>query len=181
MGKNSIKNKTGLSIGNKVADSSGIDQVGNKIKLSKLLKKGKVIVIFYIGQWRPVCLPHLKKLQEGLMNIYVKGASVLLVTPENQENIHKTFLKTNITIPILYDENYKIMKLFGVDFIPTLKERILYNNFLQANLKEAQSDQSQTIPIPATFIINSDFSIRWKHFDHNYKKRASVEEIINYL
>ena len=46
-----VKNANGLAIGKKVKDFSGTDQNGNKIQLSQLLKKGKVAVIFYRGQW----------------------------------------------------------------------------------------------------------------------------------
>ncbi|TFB08335.1 redoxin domain-containing protein, partial [Candidatus Marinimicrobia bacterium MT.SAG.2] len=102
MKKKTLKESNGLAIGDKVKDFSGIDQNGYTIQLSELLKKGKVVVVFYRGQWCPICIPHIKKLQDGFNKIKDKGASVVLITPENQENIQKTILKTNVTIPILY-------------------------------------------------------------------------------
>jgi len=120
-------------------------------------------------------------LQDGLMYIIGKGASILIITPEKQENIQKTILKTNIKIPIIYDENYKIMEIFDVAFVPGKGLRVMYNTMLRADLKHSQSDDSQTLPVPATFIIDTDSRIIWRHFDRDYKKRASIEEILNQL
>ncbi len=56
-----VKECNGLKVGDKVKDFSSVDQNGNKIQLSELLKNGKVVIVFYRGQWCPVCMPHLKK------------------------------------------------------------------------------------------------------------------------
>ena len=181
MKKKTVKECNGLAIGDKVNDFSGTDQDGNKIQLSELLNKGKVVVVFYRGQWCPVCIPHLRKLQDGLMEVYRRGAGILIITPENQKNIQKTILKTSITIPIIYDENYKIMEDFDVAFLPGKGFRLMYNTMLSADLKKAQSDDSQTLPVPATFIIDTESKIIWRHFDRNYAKRASIKEILNQL
>jgi len=176
-----VKECNGLKVGDKVKDFSSVDQNGNKIQLSELLKNGKVVIVFYRGQWCPVCMPHLKKLQDSLNEIENKGATVLLITPEKQENIQKTFLKTSITIPVIYDKNYKIMEDFDVAFLPSKVLRIMYNTLLRANLKKAQSDDSQTLPVPATYVIEQDGTIKWRHFDRNYAKRASTKDILNQL
>ena len=151
----SVKECNGLPVGNTVIEFSGTDHNGNEILLSDLLKKGKVVVVFYRGQWCPICMPHLRKLQEDLKEIEDKGASLIIITPEKQENIKKTILKTSITVPVIYDENYKIMQQFDVAFIPNKGLRFMYNTMLRANLKNAQSDDSQTLPVPATFIIDT--------------------------
>ena len=181
MKKKTLKESNGLAIGDKVKDFSGIDQNGYTIQLSELLKKGKVVVVFYRGQWCPICIPHIKKLQDGFNKIKDKGASVVLITPENQENIQKTILKTNVTIPILYDKDYAIMKDFDVDFVPSRDLRFAYNTMLHADLKNAQSDNSQTLPVPATYVIDTGSTIIWRNFNRDYKKRSRVKDILNQL
>jgi peroxiredoxin len=52
---------------------------------------------------------------------------------------------------------------------------------LGAKLKDTHSDDSQRLPIPATYIINEDGIIVWRQFDPDYKHRASVKEILNAL
>jgi len=47
-----------------------------------------------------------------------------------------------------------------------------------AGLKETHSDESQRLPIPATYIIIKEGLITWRQFDPNYKNRSTVKEII---
>ncbi len=176
-----VKEANGLAVGEKVKDFTGIDQNGNTIQLYELLKNSKVVIVFYRGQWCPICMPHIKKLQNGFEMIKEKGANVVLISPEKQENIQKTILKTNVTIPILYDKEYKIMKDFDLHFLPGKGLRMLYNKILRANLKNAQSDDSQTLPVPATFVIDKDATIIWRHFNRDYKKRSKVNDILDHL
>jgi len=176
-----VRECNGLSVGDTVKDFSGTDQDGNVIQLSKLLEKGKVVVLFYRGQWCPICMPHLRKLQDSLEKIKDKNASIFIVTPEKQENIDKTILKTNITIPIIYDADYKIMEQFDVAFKPSASLRMVYNTVLRADLSHAQSDDSQTLPVPATFIVDKDSKVIWRHFERNYAKRSNPEDILAHL
>lgn len=176
-----VKEANGLAIGDKAPEFTGRDQNGNTLQLSKLLKKGKVVIVFYRGQWCPICMPHVKRLQDSLDKIKEKGANVILISPENLENIQKTILKTNVKIPVLYDKDYKIMKGFDVDFTPRNSLKFLYNTVLRADLKNAQSDDSQTLPIPATYIIDKDRMIIWRHFNRDYKKRSKVKDILDQL
>jgi len=176
-----VKEAFGLTIGETVKDFSGIDQNGNSIQLSELLKKGKVVIVFYRGQWCPICMPHIKKLQNNLDKIKEKNASIILISPENQENIQKTILKANVSIPILHDKNYEIMRSFDVDFTPRKSLLFIYNHILKANLKNAQSDDTQTLPIPATYIIDSDGTIIFRQFNRDYKKRSKIKDILNQL
>jgi peroxiredoxin len=176
-----VNKANGIAVGEKVKNFLGVDQNGNTIELYELLKNGKVVIVFYRGQWCPICMPHIKKIQNDLDTIKEKGASVVLISPEKQENIQKTILKTNVTIPILYDKDYKIMKDFDLHFIPSKGLRILYNIFLRADLKNVQSDDSQTLPVPATFVIDKDSTIIWRHFNRDYKKRSKVKDILDHL
>jgi len=176
-----VKETNGLAVGEKVKDFTGVDQNGNTIRLYELLKNSKVVVVFYRGQWCPICMPHIKKLQDSFDTIKENGARVVLISPEKQENIQKTILKTNVTIPILYDKDYKIIKDFDLHFLPSKSLRILYNKILRAGLKNAQSDESQTLPVPATFVIDKDATIIWRHFNRDYKKRSKVKDILAHL
>ena len=110
-----------------------------------------------------------------------KGVSVIAVSPEKTENIKKTILKTNATFPILYDEGYKIMKAYGVAYIETTENVEKYNTYLKADLGNANWDGSNTLPIPATYIIGVDGKIKYVHFNPDYKDRTSVSEILKQL
>lgn len=173
-----VKEAKGLQVGNFLKDFKAKDLHNSTFTLSDALKKGPVVVIFYRGQWCPICNKHLSHLQDSLQLIYEKGATVVAISQENSEFLKRTAEKTHASFSLLYDEGYKISDLFDVTFKPDSITVTIYNTMLGANLKNAHSDNSQRLPIPATFIIGQDSKIAWRHFDPNYKKRSTVADIV---
>lgn len=168
----------GIEVGQTAPDFKSKDQFDSVFELSKALEYGPVVLIFYRGQWCPICNSHLKKIQNSLPEINAKGANVVAVSPEKSEFIKKTMQKTGADFSLLHDKDYKISDLYDVTFRPGAATRTMYNTVLRANLKEAHSDSSQQLPIPATYIISQDQKIVWRHFDPDYKKRAKVDDIL---
>lgn len=168
----------GLTLGSKIEDFEAEDLHGETFKLSEALEKGFIVLVFYRGQWCPICNKHLKKLQKNFAKIEEKGAQLIAVSPEKSDFLRMTAEKTQAGFRLLYDKDYKISKIFDVDFLPGKIHRLMYNNMLGAKLKEAHSDDSQRLPIPATFIINPDGVIVWRHFDPDYKQRSQIEDIL---
>lgn len=177
----SVKEAKGLQIGDIVKDFSAVDLHDSTFNLFEALKKGPVVVIFYRGQWCPICNKHLSTIQDSLQLIYDKGASVIAISPEKSKFLKRTAEKTHASFSLLYDEGYKIANLFDVTFKPDNLTTVMYNTVLRANLKEANTDDSQRLPIPATFIIGTDSKIVWRHFDPDYKKRSTVKDIVDNL
>ena len=113
---NAQTNPAGLDVHTKAPEFSAKDQHGKVISLNDELKKGKVVLIFYRGQWCPYCNKELKSIEDSLSLITSKGATVLAVTPELPENILKTIDKTRASYSILFDEGLQIMKTYHVAF-----------------------------------------------------------------
>lgn len=177
----SVNQAKGLKVGEAVTDFSAKDIFDKIHTLGSLTQNGKVVLIFIRGQWCPFCNKHLKVLQDQFHKIYEKGASVVVVTPEKSEFIKKTIEKTGAEFTILYDENYKIAEAFDVLFLPSKMMRVMYNTVLGAKLKESHSDDSEQLPIPATFIISKEMKIIWRHFDPDYKNRSKMPDILEKL
>src|SRR5688572_22565562 len=100
----------GLFLNSRAPDFKARDQHGNEVRLKDLLKKGKVVLVFYRGEWCPYCNKNLKKLSDSLQLITEKGATLVAVSPESPESVTKTVEKTTAQFPVLHDENLKIMK-----------------------------------------------------------------------
>ena len=154
---------------------------GKRFSLKQALEKGPVALVFYRGQWCPVCNKHLRKLQDSLSLITAKGAQLIAVSPEKPELLAKTREKTGAAFPLLYDEGYAIANLFDVTFLPPKATRLLYNTAINANLKEAHSDDSERLPIPATFGLDQKGKVLWRQVDPDYKVRATVQDILRNL
>jgi peroxiredoxin len=171
----------GLFINSKAYDFKAKDQNGNEVRLRDLLKKGKVVVVFYRGQWCPYCNKYLQRLEDSLSFIKEKGATLVAITPELPENVSKTIEKTKAEYPILYDEDLKIMKAYEVEY--QVPENTL-SRYRNTGIKLEENNglkNGNYLPIPATYIINKDQMITYRHFDSDYKKRPSVKEILKNL
>lgn len=177
----SAKEAQGLEVGAKAPLFAAMDQDSNHFKLERALEKGPVVLIFYRGHWCPVCNKHLGQVQDSLHAIYEKGASVVAISPEKVELLNKTASKTKAAFTLLHDAGYQIADAYDVTFKPDSKSRLMYNTMLGANLKSAHDDDSQRLPIPATYIIGTDGKILWRHFDPDYKKRSTVQDIVKHL
>lgn len=167
----------GLFINSKAPDFKAKDQNGESIRLKDLLKKGKVVLVFYRGYWCPYCSKQLQQLSDSLQLIIDKGATLLAISPQKPESITKTVEKTRATYSVLYDEELKIMKAYEVEYqMPenTLKR---YKNG-GIDIEEVNGKNGAYLPVPAVYIIDKDSNISYRFFNTDYKKRPSVKEIV---
>ena len=171
----------GLFINSKAPDFKTSDQYGNEIRLKDVLKDSVVVLIFYRGQWCPYCNKQLKKLEDSLQLIKEKGARLIAITPEKPEFISTTIEKTKASFPLLYDKEMKIMKAYGVAFEVDERTVSRYKN-ADIDLVTANGHKDKVyLPVPAVYIINKEGTIVYRFFDTDYKKRATVEAILENL
>lgn len=171
----------GISVGAKVPMFTTVDVVGKPYKLKDALKKGPVVILFYRGQWCPICNRYLSSLQDSVQQIYAKGATVIAISPERPEMLAKTKEKTKASFTLLHDRDFLIGNAFDVVFMPDQKVVSLYNTRLNAHLEQASSDGTARLPVPATFIVDQKGIVVWKQFNPDYKIRASAKEILNHI
>lgn len=170
----------GLQINSKAPEFTLKDQHGNLITLSTELKKGAVVLVFYRGQWCPYCNRQLKGLQDSLSYIKEKGAVLIAVSPEKPENISKTVEKTKATYPVLFDNGLKTMKSYDVAFLVDSSTVEKYKAH-GIDFYDANGANGATLPVPTVYIINKEGIIVFKHFDPDYRKRVTVQEILSHL
>ena len=171
----------GLFINSKAPDFQAADQFGKEIRLRDVLKDSLVVLFFYRGQWCPYCSKHLKKFEDSLQLIKDKGAKVIAVSPEKPEYILKTAEKTKASYSLLYDKEMKIMKAYAVGFQVDDKTVSRYKN-ADIDLATANGQKDKIyLPVPAVYIISKEGTILYRFFSADYKRRPSVEEIVDNL
>ena len=170
----------GLFIGSKAPDFKAKDQNGNEVRLKDLLKKGKVVLVFYRGQWCPYCNRELSRLQDSIQLIKDKGATVVAVSPEKQERIAATVEKTKAEFPVLYDEGLKIMKAYDVEFEVPENTITRYKN-ANIDIEKNNGTNGKYLPVPAVYIIDKESTVTYRFFDADYKKRPWVKDLLNNL
>ena len=171
----------GLNPGEKAPEFSGIDTQGNKISLYAELKKGAVVLIFYRGEWCPVCNRYLSNFQDSLSYVLATGAKVLAITPEKQSSALIMKEKVAATFTIISDPTEEIMKSYKVMFNVTDAYEKKIINALEADIAYNNSKLEANLPVPATFIINQQGIIVYRQFDLDYHIRASIKDILDNL
>jgi peroxiredoxin (alkyl hydroperoxide reductase subunit C) len=100
--------------GAEAPDFSLLDQDGQTVSLSGL--RGQTIVlVFYPGDWSPVCTDQLNVYQEVLGDLEAKGAKLIGISVDSAFS-HKAFQQhLGITIPLLADFHPKgeVSKAYG--------------------------------------------------------------------
>lgn len=170
----------GLFIGSKAPDFKATDQNGKEVRLKDLLKKGKVVLVFYRGQWCPYCNKALSRLQDSLQLITDKGATLVAVSPEKQENVAITVEKTKAEYPVLHDEGLKIMKAYDVEYEMQENTVTRYRN-AGLDIEKINGENGKFLPVPAVYIIDKESTVTYRFFETDYKKRPSVKEILDNL
>jgi peroxiredoxin len=172
----------GLFINSKAPDFKGKDQNGTELNLKDLRKQGPVVLVFYRGYWCPYCNKYLKTLEDSLQQVKEKGGQLVAITLEQDSGVAKTIEKTKATFSIITDGDLKIMKAYNVLY--KVDDKIV-SRYKMANIDLAvnngQKPDAVYLPIPAVYVIGKDGEIKYRFFEPDYKKRASVKEILDNL
>lgn len=165
----------GLNIGHKAPDFILPNAFGKTVSLSESLKSGPVILKFYRGEWCPICNLDLKLTQSFISEFNSLGAKLLAISPQKPDNA-KTITENNkLGFEVLSDTNQEVIRAYNLQFNPG------EDYHQRRDLRVLNGDGSKTLPIPATFIINTDFTIIAAHVDANYTERMSPEDILKTL
>jgi peroxiredoxin len=170
----------GLKVGDMAPNFSALNQQGKKVELNNLLTKGDVVLVFYRGQWCPYCNKQLSKINDSLVAITAKGATVLAITPETNDNVEKTIKKTKASFDVLSDAGLTIMNSYKVSFAVDEKTIEKYKGY-GIDFEKANGKNGANLPVPATYIVGKDGKIKYAFFNTDYSKRASVKDIIDNL
>lgn len=177
---NAQTDPTGLKVGDMAPVFIGNDQNGQLFSLQEALKKGDVVLMFYRGQWCPYCNKQMSQMNDSLSTITGKGATVVAISPEIQENVIKTIEKTKASFPVISDVKMQIMKDYKVNFAVPQATIERYKNF-GIDFNVANGENGANLPVPASYVIGKDGKIKYVFFNPDYRKRASIKEIASYL
>lgn len=170
-----------LNIGDLAPSINGIDQFDQVINSDEILKEQKILLVFYRGNWCPYCKKHLASLQENLEALKKKGLFVIVITPEKVEKINETTKDMHATFSILHDVNDKIMKDYKVAFDVNEKNVTSYFGFTQKKIRIYNDENNNTLPVPATYLINKDGKVAYVHYNPDHHERSNFKEIIEML
>ena len=167
----------GLAKGSKVPEVNlTID--GKQVALADMYKNQNIAVIFYRGYWCPYCSKHLAEFATRAKELEDKGVKLIAITPEGDEGVAKTKDNAKANFTIVQDKDGSIQKAFDVDYGVTDGYVGKVNEMLKVSIPENNATGEAKLPVPATYVINKEGEVIFAHFDPDYKKRASIDDIL---
>ena len=168
-----------LNVGDIAPDFTLKNALGEEVSLKDYLKEGPVVLSWYRGGWCPYCNINLHYLQEELPNFQAEGANLIALTPETPDESISTAEKHELQFEVLSDLENKIGKKYGIVFQLTDEVAEIYNE--KFNLNQHNGDNSNELPLAATYVIDMDGTIVYAFLDYDYRNRAEPSEITTFL
>lgn len=156
------------------------DATGKQVSSTDLLAKGGLVLSFYRGGWCPYCNLELKALQNILSDIEAKGYQLVAVTPETPDHSLSTSQKNELKFTVLSDLENQLAKKMGLVFQMPQDLRELYHSF-NLDVAKHNGNTAYELPMPATYIINSEGKITYSFVPEDYTQRLEPTQILQHL
>jgi peroxiredoxin len=156
------------------------DENGRLVSLEQSIERGPIAVTFHRGHWCPWCRITINALVRVHSSIAEAKGQVIAIMPDRQPFAIEFKREASSPFPVLtdMDNGYALSLNLAIWIGPDL-ERLLtsYGRILP----DYQGNNSWMLPIPATFVVGRDGLIRARFIDPDFRRRMTVEELLNAL
>ena len=171
---------TGLTVGTIAPNFKLKDPTDQDISLYEELEKGPVILTFYRGTWCPYCNLELRAYQNFVSPINELGAQVIAVSPQTPDHSLSMKEKNECSFHVLSDPNGQVATQYNLlhqlpDYLVEIYKQ------MGGDIPAHNGEDSWTLPVPGTFIIDKDKTICLASVDADYTKRAEPSEVVEKL
>ena len=169
-----------LNIGDTCPDFELGNARGVKVRLSEQLKNGPAVISFYRGAWCPYCNLEIRALKNNLDAFRQHGADLIAISPQVPDKSLSQITDLDLKFEVLSDTGNEIAKQFGLVFTVSPELRPIYDTF-GIDIAGHNGDNNFEIPMPATYIVDSDRKIRFGFVSADYTQRLEPSIIIEEL
>jgi len=166
-----------LAVGSEAPGFELNDHNGKLISSADRLRRARLVICFFRGRWCPFCVGQLEAMNLIAPQIEASAASLVAISPQTVQQSFFMADQHKLRFPLLSDANNNIARQFGLIYrVPEEQQAIYRKAFV--NLPFANGDNSWELPIPATFILETDGRILYRSTDEDYTERAEPSEIL---
>jgi peroxiredoxin len=165
-----------LRVGAKAPAFSLPGTSGQTVALADLLKQGPVVLVWYRGGWCPYCAIALRAYEEAAPQIRELGAALVAVSPQVPNQSQRTQELGQLDFEVLSDPGNKIARQYGLVY--KLPADVVSAMHVYVDLKDYNGDDTQELPMPATYVIDTAGIIRYAFVDPDYRKRAEPSDVL---
>jgi len=156
------------------------DHDGRPVSSSDLLAKGRLVLCFIRGRWCPFCVGQMEAMNLALPQIEEAGATFVAISPQT---VKQSFLMRDqhkLRFPLLSDTGNLVARQFGLTYrVPPEQEAVYCRAFV--NLPFINGDETWELPIPATYILDSDGTVLYASANEDYVERPEPAEVVRVL
>ena len=156
------------------------DQQGMVLRLSTLLARGPVVLIFIRGGWCPFCTLTMRAYQAVLPELRSAGAELVALTPQPPPLCSDTAARDCIGFPLLSDGGNVVGDRYGVTYTLQPELRDFYRG-LGHDLPQINRSNDWRVPLPATFVIGRDGRVVLTHVEpvlyHRLEPAAALDAV----
>jgi peroxiredoxin len=156
------------------------DSNGNMVSSVDLRAKGPLVVIFFRGNWCPYCDATLRMVRKYTPHFKARGATVVAISPQTVEESAKIVKDAGLNFPVLSDINSEYAQLCNIAYVLDDVLRPIFEQ-LGVNIAETNADDSYILPIPATYVIQTDGRVAYSFLETDFTKRAEPVDVLNAL
>jgi peroxiredoxin len=169
-----------LGAGAKAPSFTLPDQNGKCVSCADLLAKGRLVLLFIRGRWCPFCVGQMEAMNYVAAQITAAGASLMAISPQTEKQAYFMHDQHKLSFPLLVDAHNQIARQFGLVYRASQEQQDLYRRTF-VNLPLVNGDDSWTLPIPATYIIDRDGIVLFVSANEDYTERPEPLEILSKL
>jgi peroxiredoxin len=120
----------------------------------------------------------LQAYQRHLPELRAAGASLAAISPMLPDGSLSMAEKNALELEVLSDVGNAVAREYGLVWRlpPDLRE--IYENVWKILLPQVNGDDSWELPIPGTFVIGRDGTVRYAFVDPDYTRRAEPADIL---
>ena len=169
-----------LPVGAKVPRFDLPDHDGRIVRSSDLLAKGTLVLCFIRGRWCPFCVGQMEAMNLVLPQIEQAGATLVAVSPQTVKQAFFMHDQHKLRFPLLSDADNQVARKFGLTYrVPDAQEAVYRKAFV--NLPFTNGDDSWELPIPATYIVDREGTIRYASANEDYTERPEPDDLVRAL
>ncbi len=168
----------GLAVGDVAPPFTLGNATGDQVSLAALVEQGPVVVTFYRGDWCPYCNLQLHALQQALPEIEATGATLVAISPQAPDHSMTLVEKHALAFPVLSDLDQGVAEAFKVRFDVTGELEDLQVNVFQSDPAKQNADGRRSLPVPATFVIDSKGVVRFASVNADWRVRVEPADVV---
>lgn len=136
---------------------------------SKDLEGTPAILMFFRGNWCPLCMAQIKEVAARYTELSNLGVRVLLVSPQSPRHTASLAKKFDAAMEFMRDDNNAAAKMLGLE-----------NKFGTPFGMQVLGYNSDTV-LPTVIITDADGIVQWVHATDNYRVRPEPETFFEVL